>query len=269
MRTIHVIAIILNIVMCLSLFVPQLSALDVPAGVFAPKEGGYVYAESSDAFDGFSKDGITIEIWFYLLSVPEDWREECVLIDKPYSYDFHISGSTPNDQQAFPDSVAFMWYFARSRDGGGGGSRIWLFREDLMKWHHFAYQMRGTGPVEDASFFDGRNQGKGETNAMSGFQASNDPLFIGGREGYKSINGWIDELRISKGWRYVPFQDIKPEREFKTDQNTIALWNFDEDTNSRIYRDSSGNGHTLYAGGTIAINSKSKSAITWGMLKKH
>lgn len=258
----------LGIVIIGFLFIQQLSALDVPARVFAPKEGAYVYAESSDAFDGFTKNGITIEIWFYLLSVPEDWREECDLIDKPYSYDFRISGNTPDDKQAFPDSIASLQYLARSKNGGGIGGRIWLFRDDLKKWHHFAYQILGTGPIEITAFIDGKNRGRTVSNAVDGFQTSSDPLFIGGRYGYKSINGWVDELRISKGWRYVQFPDIKPEREFKADQNTVALWHFDDGTNSRIYMDSSGNGHTLYADETSFVDSKSKSVIIWGMLKK-
>jgi hypothetical protein len=268
MRAIHVIAITLNIVMCLSLFAQQLSALDIPAGVFAPKEGGYVYAENSDAFDGFTKKGITIEIWFYLLDIPEDWREEWDLIDKPYSYDFRISGNTPDEKQAFPDSIASLGYLAYGKDGGGGRGRVRLFRDDLKKWHHFAYQILGTGPIEITAFIDGKNRGRTESNTADGFQASNDLLFIGGRDGYKSINGWIDEIRISKGWRYVQWPDIEPEREFKADEKTLALWHFDEGSDSRIYRDSSGNGHTLYAGGTSSVDSKSKSVIIWGMLKK-
>jgi hypothetical protein len=261
--------IIVAIAMGLSLFAQQLSAIDIPAGVFAPKEDEYVYAKSSDDFNGFTKAGITIEIWFYLLSVPDDWKEEWDLIDKPYSYDFRISGSTLDEQQAFPGIVASMRYFARSKNGNGSDSgRVKLFRADLMKWHHFAYQILGAGPIEVTTFFDGVNDGRGTSNSGFGYQASNDPLFIGGREGYKSINGWIDEIRISKGWRYVPWPDIEPEREFKADENTVALWHFDEGPNSRIYRDSSGNGHTLYANGTFSVDGKSKSTTTWGMLKK-
>jgi len=71
---------------------------------------------------------------------------------------------------------------------------------------------------------------------------NNEPLFIGGvkptlegqipwSSGSRTFKGMIDEVRISEGLRY-PFQlravKINPERRFKDDSKTIALWHFDK-----------------------------------------
>ena len=56
-----------------------------------------------------------------------------------------------------------------------------------------------------------------------------DPLFIGGKNGFNSMKGWIDEIRITKGWRYdTNKKTINPSRRFLMEENTLALWHFDE-----------------------------------------
>ena len=55
-----------------------------------------------------------------------------------------------------------------------------------------------------------------------------------------AFNGWLDEIRISKSVRYQ--QDFKPQRRFEKDNETTALYHFDEGTGD-VLKDSSGNGH--------------------------
>ena len=55
-----------------------------------------------------------------------------------------------------------------------------------------------------------------------------------------SFLGIIDEFRISKTARYD--KDFTPVKRFETDENTLALYHFDEG-NGDVLKDSSGNGH--------------------------
>jgi len=93
-----------------------------------------------------------------------------------------------------------------------------------------------------------------------------------GPEHFESLNGYIDEFRISKGLRYAEDGSIRPKRRFQADASTIALWHFDEGRFAPRYADSSGNGYTLVAGGSLAgrvVDPRGKLAITWDSLKRH
>lgn len=246
------------------LFILNSFSQDIPKSVYAPEENGYVYADYPDVFGGFGNEGFTVELWFYLIDFPKDMQEKWIMIDKPRSYIIYIVGKRP----VLPENVACEMYYMTYSAGGSdlGGSASYISNDQINTWIHFAFMIRGTGPVEHAAFKNGVNIGRGGHGSMFGFFASDDPLFIGGREGHKSIKGWIDEIRISKGCRYG--NDFKPERRFEIDKNTLALWHFDEGNDSNFYKDSSGNGYTLWASGTTAVDSKSTSATTWGRLKR-
>lgn len=108
------------------------------------------------------------------------------------------------------------------------------------KWHHVAVTrssvtglMRifvdgkrdasGTGPTGNVSYRNGR--------ATS--YPNSDPYLVLGAEkhdagpAYPSYNGYLDELRISKGIRYSA-NFTKPTAPFTADANTVALYHFDE-----------------------------------------
>lgn len=56
----------------------------------------------------------------------------------------------------------------------------------------------------------------------------------------RGYTGWIDELRISSVARYI--DDFDPELRFESDDNTLALYHFDEGKGT-VLTDSSGNHH--------------------------
>ena len=86
------------------------------------------------------------------------------------------------------------------------------------------------------------------------------------------MKGYIDEVRIPKGAAYGDKIDaeIRPRCRLRLDVQTIALWHFDVGLGSHIYEDSSGNGYTLHAGGSLAaaVQPRDKLATTWGSLKR-
>ena len=87
---------------------------------------------------------------------------------------------------------------------------------------------------------------------------------------YESMHGYIDEVRVSRGFRYgtVLGNRIQPKRKFRTDRKTIALWRFDEGPDARLYRDFSGNGYALIPGGSLSVSPRDKLTTTWGALKR-
>ena len=94
----------------------------------------------------------------------------------------------------------------------------------MYRWIHAAFQIRSGELNETAAFLDGA----GDSGAFKAepVLVSYEPLFIGGRPGCKSIDGWIDEVRVSSKWRYVP-RSFTPPRRFERDEHTLALWHFD------------------------------------------
>ena len=86
--------------------------------------------------------------------------------------------------------------------------------------------------------------------------------------------GYIDEVRVSRGARYdITKWDFTPQKKFKTDARTVALWHFDEPKGTREFSDASGNAHHLMGkngaetGGTLAVEAEGKLATIWGRLK--
>lgn len=259
----------ISIVLICRLPIQQVSAEVPPGGVLAPQAGGYVFVKCPGVFDALNDEGITVEFWFYLTDAPEDWRDRWVLLSKPGSYSFYIRGPrTGPDWWPINDPAGTVNFYCRTLSGGGAEGSM---QNPLQCWHHFAFQFRVTkfdaGTSEQrATFFDGMTSSKG-----SGYESRvylpDDLLFIGGRPGYGSLKGWIDEVRISSIWRYTPGEIFKPERESSRDQYTLALWHFNEGDWARQYEDSSGNGYTLLGGGTMLVDRKNRLITAWGSLK--
>ena len=63
----------------------------------------------------------------------------------------------------------------------------------------------------------------------------------------QAFSGKIDSVRISNIVRYT--ENFVTEESFLPDENTVALWNFDEPAGSTSFVDASGNGYTLTAFG--------------------
>jgi len=113
------------------------------------------------------------------------------------------------------------------------------------QWHHVAVTRRTTGAM--AIFVDG--QPDGSTTGASGDASYRDGRAVGGNPwdpyivlgaekhdagaAYPSFNGWMDELRISNTVRYTAAFS-RPAAPFTPDDNTMALYHFDEGTGTTI-----------------------------------
>ena len=276
---------------------------EVPPDVFEALPGGYLHADYPGVFDDAEGDealgdGITIEMWVYFTEIPPERQshrwEHWLIVAKPGSYYISAAGRALLDgyDRLQPEGATKFILAVEDqpdeRHGCCGRGVAWEQLEPgefpLSRWLHIAYQIvvkkDGTHRTE---FYDSHGEGRRRFRAPMGRTEA--PLFVGGAPiitfengvkwgdffgtpEFESMKGYIDEIRISKGWRYVPKGNIHPKRNFRVDKRTIALWRFEEGPGAPFYRDSSGNDYTLFPAGSLDVQPLSKMNITWGSLKQ-
>ena len=275
------------------LVVPRVVALPetVPRDVLTLRPDGYVYADYPGVFDDAEWEGITVEAWIYLTERPEDWdsapnsREgQWIIFAKPGSYFVSVAGRDLSSgiRRGDPEGTTYIEYGVQSGSSTGIlGFEVPPHAFPLRRWVHIAYQISVKGNnTQDMPFYDGVGRAIGGFDSAIG--RTDAPLLIGGSERltlnnrwrrgseYGSMKGYIDEVRVSKGFRYgkVPRRIVRLKRGLRADGRTIALWRFEEGRGAAHYADSSGNGYTLRARGSLAVEPRDKLATTWGSLKK-
>jgi len=246
------------------------------------KPGGYAYVEDNGDFDPI-EEGMTIEAWILIEEPPRDYETQ-VVIEKPGSYAILLRGRLPHDFNFLPKGATFVEFFTwdSPRSCGGSGYLLDGGKSPVGRWMHLAFQIIG---ASTSIYIDGWSEGIGSTDAPT---AENDePLFIGGigeekvkmkplrALGDSTFRGMMDEMRISRGLRY-PFRAdrvrINPERRFKDDSKTIALWHFDKILWGERYPGT--HGHVLKGVKTsLAIKGRpvrprGKLATIWGEVKR-
>lgn len=220
-------------------------------------------------------DDFTIEFWLKCGAAEntgnvsaadhgDGWITGNVLIDRDVygnadPGDFGISiGSAPGLPSQFR-----VLAFGVNRKGSGltilGKTNI---ADD--KWHHIALTRDGkTGAM--SIFIDGQNDvsGPGPTGNIgyeprrSSSYPDSDPYFVIGAEkhdggqAYPSFNGYMDELRVSNTVRYSS-AFTKPSGTFKADDQTVALFHFDEGEGAKVKDETSGNDGLVFSGGDPA-----------------
>ena len=274
---------------------------EIPPDVFEAKPGGYLYADYPGVFDDAEGDeargdGITIEMWVYFTEIPPERQsrhwEHWALVAKPASYFISAAGRPLEDASGDPEGhTKLIFAVEDTEEGCCSRGEGWMSYEPgefpLKRWLHIAYQLvvkkDGTHRTQFLDRFGGgrrRFSGKmGRTEA---------PLFIGGAPTVtfendewgtwntdffgnpilESMKGYIDDIRITKGWRYGP-GNIRPQRKFRVEERTIALWRVEEGPGAPFYRDSSRNGYTLFPGGSLPVQPLATRATTWGSLKRN
>ena len=155
------------------------------------------------------------------------------------------------------------------------------------QWNHIAFQSNGIQTIVMVNDFVRISQG-GTTLADDLSHAEHPQDFTIGGFGEKiksdihgdhlwgHFAGYIDEVRISKVARYnIAKRSFTPQKKFKNDAKTVALWHFDEASGVRKFLDTSGNAYHLMGrngaktdGEFAAVEAEGKLAITWGRLKQ-
>lgn len=273
---------------------------EIPPDVFEAAADGYLYVDYPGVFDDAEGDeafgdGITIEMWIYFTEIPPErqWLRpyNWVIVAKPASYFISAAGRALEDgfDANMPEGFTRLTFAVEENTEGccgrGEGGMLYDPGEfPLNRWLHIAFQLvvKKSG-THDTTFIDRFGEGSGRFSAPMGRTEA--PLYVGGapkvtfengdtwnndwgKPVFESMKGYIDEIRISKGWRYVPKGNIHPKRNFRVDKRTIALWRFEEGPGAPFYRDSSGNDYTLFPAGSLDVQPLARRAATWGSLKQ-
>ena len=249
-------------------FIPlSANALPLPS----PAGGGMLRLDETHDFvatteawfpDKYFK-GLTAEAWIYFEEPPAPgsfWS----IIGQEGRFNLVIHGT---------DASLGAWGYA---EGAAGSLTIGGFNLPVKEWIHVT-------AIYDASAGMGFNGKGGNWCCPRGHLIqSKKPLRIGGiipqdknRSHFVGDNvklqGYIDEVRISKVVRYVRPEWEVPKGQFKVDKHTISLWHFDEPSGFNRFEDASGNGHHLWRSGIsgdLAVEAKQKLTTTWGQLKE-
>ena len=257
-------------------------AIAIPDDVFKVRPEVFAYANDPDVFDNIT-EGITIEAWIYLNEKPEDRVNDrdksgkWIIFGKPGSYFVSISGRNLGHdiERRMPGEFAMIEYWIETNKGIYLGQGESIFPESyLQNWVHIALQIVPNGNEVDTVLFYNQKL-IGNKKAFSSMKREDSPFMLGGptfafgrKYSFESMDGYIDEVRVSKGMRFGQGKNIRVERPFDVDEQTIALWDFEEGANAYSYQDASGNGYSLSLGGVLSVDPDGKLPTAWGRIKK-
>lgn len=194
----------------------------------------YATAQDSSTLDlGVgTNDDFTIETFFFVPDLSNDTID--TLVQKSGSYWLYIIF-----KNTAPDRFIY---------------RIWLTAIDYVYldydtnlsagWHHAAvtFDNEYTTDQDRLSIFLDGNLVKSATNVewTPGIRNTSSATTLGG-----SYTGRLEEVRFSDSVRYSGASNIVPSSPFLDDENSRAIWHFDDAPGINSFIDSSGNGNTL------------------------
>ena len=245
---------------------------------------GYAVAPNKNVLNIGEKDGFAIGLWFYLNRYPK--KNECwVLIAKPDSYAIQIMGAERynaldyTEDEIADNEITLVWSALHVEEDGTKTrhslSHKLIPDENIFdkKW---CYVIIAEGKAPDVMpFLGGKDcrvfaiedlmtftKPKISEQPYKILASSEDPIFVGGIDsqiksegklplspnGY--FDGRIDAVQIYDGGFFPATGDETIKFAVSDgDENTAALWNFDDGDGSTKFMDTSGNECTMYAKG--------------------
>lgn len=193
--------------------------------------GDYISYSSNSDF-GFGTGNFTIEAWVYKTDA----------VGTEYLFDFRTTGT--QDAPALYFNNLTLTYFV------GGVARITQAAAITTgSWNHIALSRSGTSTK---LFVNGLQAGSTYTDSTN--YVSTAPLYIGADyTGSNNYNGWIDEVRISKGSARYTTTFAVPSSEFLSDSNTVLLLHFNGTDSSISIEDDAQQAQDIrFSGGATA-----------------
>lgn len=245
---------------------------------------GYAVAPHKDVLNIGKKDGFAIGLWFYLNRYPQ--KNECwILIAKPDSYAIQIMDARRYnaldyaEDKIADDEIALVWSALHVEEDGTKTRHSLshkLTPDENIFQKKWCYAIIAEGKAPDVMpFLGGKDCRVLATEDLMTFtnppiseqpykilSSSEHPVFVGGIDGQiKSegklllspsgyFDGRIDEVRIYDGGFFPATGDeIAKFAISDVDENTTALWHFEDGDGSTKFTDASGNGCVMYAKG--------------------
>ena len=243
---------------------------------------GILFPEGTDEF--------TVEAWVYPTTPPGKNITATILSQQ-------VRMTAVSDKyegyQRIKESIDWqkgdLLLIANAHVAGWGGGAVTPFMPMTLapnQWHHIAYQAKRKETITIVNDL-ARVLPQGTTigHDLSKFWRPKD-FTLGGfgekielpnvpNRFWGAFTGYIDEVRISTVARYdVNKNSFTPNKKFKNDGKTVALWHFDEPGGIRKFSDASGNAYDLVGkngaktGIPLAVKAQGKLATTWGQLKQ-
>ena len=235
-------------------------------------------------------DEFTVEAWVYPTAEPEKNITATILSQQVC---MRVASDKHEGYQRIKEGIDWqkgdLLLIAYAHVAGWGGGAVTPFMPMTLtpnQWHHIAFQAKrketitivndlsrtlsqGTTVGHDLSKF-----WRPKDFTLGGFgkniELPNVPNYFWG-----AFTGYIDEVRISTVARYnVSKNSFMPNKKFKNDGKTVALWHFNEPGGARKFSDASDNAYHLIGkngaktGIPLAVEARGKLATTWGQLKR-
>ena len=235
-------------------------------------------------------DEFTVEAWVYPTTPPGKNITATILSQQAR---MTVASDKNEGYQRIKKSIDWqkgdLLLIADAHVAGWGGGAVTPFMPMTLKlnqWHHIAFQAKRKETITIVNDLS-RTLPQGTTigHDLSKFWRPKD-FTLGGfgkkielpnvpNSFWGSFTGYIDEVRISTVARYdVSKNSFMPDKKFKNDGKTVALWHFDEPGGSRRFSDASDNAYHLVGKGgaktgiPLAVKPAGKIATTWGQLKQ-
>jgi len=258
-------------------------------------EGGYLYVDHHEDFTN-AEGGLTVEGWFYLNAFPEVERRRggeefrmyaMPLLAKPGSYHIALEPTFSDIEGDDDFEINFILYRGDDTGQCARSRARTAFRVPnpnplrTKEWTHVAFE---AAEFADSTrynvYFQGERIRSRALVECFRVWAMASRFAVGGVDVDELRLGWIplparfyetpswdgsiESVRISRGLRYDQ-RLFAPDRGLRADADTLAHWRFDAP--APRYEDLSGNGHTLFSGGTLPVRTEDALTTTWGSLK--
>ncbi|MCV6637496.1 LamG-like jellyroll fold domain-containing protein [Candidatus Albibeggiatoa sp. nov. NOAA] len=250
----HFAYLIITIILLLLFSAPSHSAKPI-AGFGSAAEfngtSGYIEVPNSDSLQ--MTDAITIEAWTKLTQKPACGNTGCseqsiIANGTAKKYLLSVFGADRN--------IPGRLEFGGADLGDGADNRPWLWSTgssivDDETWHHIAVTY-DAGKIK--FYIDGKKVST--RNTIGEFGSTTQPLYIGGVNNWRIVDGLIDEVRI---WNTVRSKsDIQSTMYQTLEGNEIGLvgyWQFDENTGTTANDKTSNNNHGVFKNGAARAQS--------------
>ena len=235
-------------------------------------------------------DEFTVEAWVYPTKPPPKNMSATILSQQVR---MTVASDEHDGFQRIKASIDWrkgdLLLITNAHVAGWGGDAVTPFMPmtlALNQWHHIAYQAKRKQTITIVNNLAKiLPQGTTIGHDLSKFWHPKDFTLGGFGEKIElpnvrnyfwgSFTGYIDEVRISTVARYdVSKNSFTPDKKFKNDGKTVALWHFDEPGGIRKFSDASDNAYHLVGKNgaktsiPLAVKPTGKIATIWGQLKQ-